>query len=127
MGSSDLCTASVCSPPHLTSFPTFLACSSSFQMTQLFFLELLWPGTHCITLNNCTSLLYSIMDKFIINSHMAILIVLFSIILEYKLPNQINLIYSLSKLVYDSDSSLVQLRNVIISQFCSDFITSCYF
>lgn len=108
-------------PPHLFfNFPSLFILL--LNNTLFFFPDLLWPGTHYITLSNSAiSLLYFIIGGFIINSHMAILIFLFFIIVEYKLPNQLNPIYILSNLIYDSDSSLVQLRNVIISQFSPDF------
>lgn len=104
-------------PPHL--FFNFLSLFILLPNNTLFFFfpDLLWPGTHYITLSNSAiSLLYYIIGGFIINSHKAILIFLFSITVEYKLPNQLNPIYILSNLIYDSE-----LRNVIISQFSPDF------
>lgn len=113
-------------PPHL--FFNFPSLFILLPNNTLFFSDLLWPGTHYITLSNSAiSLLYSLIAGFIINSHMAILIFLFSIIVQYKLPNQLNPIYILSNLIYDSDSSLVQLRNVTISQFSPDFYNKLLF
>lgn len=107
-------------PPHLFfNFPglfiLLLNDTGCFLFVCFFRFTLAWDPLYN-TQQLCISLLYSIIGGFIINSHMAIFIFLFSIIVEYKLPNQLNPIYILSNLIYDSDSSLIQLRNVIISQ-----------